>query len=116
MTREEYLEKATIMIAPLKARVTAKIGEEKASLLCEYVSKKGESFMETYSLMGWKTVGQSIVYGDEKVLGFSGAANVCGLVERDVKAARKRKMLDAEMFKAIYSLRYLDTLCNVKGF
>jgi hypothetical protein len=25
-------------------------------------------------------------------------------------------MLDAEMFKAIYSLRYLDTLCNVKGF
>ena len=110
MTRNERLGEINFGIFTLTEKISIRLGKPLPPEIPSSLTKQGGDLFDTYSLLGWKTVGQQIVYGEERRLGFALSAELSGNLERHVKLMKKHKCLDKEMFSAAYTYHYLSAI------
>lgn len=80
--------------------------------IMQEVRKTAASDFETINALGWKPVGQRIVYGYEAALGFCNAASACGKVEAMVKKLKRAKKWTEDTYTNAFESIMVDVLIN----
>ena len=110
LSRDDRLSEIKFDILEMTTKISIKLKKELSPKIIDELMTIGKDHYETYQTLGWAPVGQAIVYGEERRLGFHLSSQLSGNMERHVKLMKKHKCLDEEMFAATYAYHYLSSL------
>jgi len=104
---------------PAATKLSAVLPAGAADRVLQELSQAGKDDFDTINLMGWQPVGQRIVYGYERALGFCNSANACAKTEGLYKRLRRARKWERDVyvdgFLAIMVDAIVDRMQNGKG-
>ncbi len=83
---------------PATTKLSAVLPSGAADKVLQELAESARADFDTINLMGWQPVGQRIVYGYERALGFINSADACAKTEGLYKRLRRARKWERDTY------------------